>query len=249
MLLAINLPDVPGAPVEVLLFAALAAAAIAGGIAVISAKDPFISALSLLFNFVSLGVLYLMLDSAFVAVAQILVYAGAVVVLFLFVIAYLGDRRELPSTTVSFGILRPLGVGFAALSGIALAWLAIGTDYPSPAKLVKTANGFDFGSAQAIGEAFLTKYIWAFEVTSLVLLVAAIGGITLGLTGRARHDRLRKLINTRSTDQQRRWYEQRSKAGTLVGGAHASSGGGGGEPEEVGVLTGAAPTSDEGADA
>ena len=69
---------------------------------------------------------------------------------------------------------------------------------------------------------FLTKYLLAFEVTSLVLLVAAIGGIILGLTGRARHDRMRKLMHTRSADQQRRWYEERHRAGTAIGGAEAS---------------------------
>src|SRR5699024_7716092 len=123
-------------------------------------------------------------------------------------------------------------------AGIGLAWIAIAADYPSPAKLHKTANGFDFGSAQAIGEAFLTKYIWVFEVTSLVLLVAAIGGITLGLTGRARNERMRKIINTRSADQQRKWYEQRAKAGTLVGGANVSAS----DASAVGLVSGAAPT-------
>ena len=68
----------------------------------------------------------------------------------------------------------------------------------------KTRGGFDFGSPQAIGETFLTDYVLEFELTSLVLLVAAIGGIVLGLTGRARHERLRKLMQTRSADQQKR---------------------------------------------
>ena len=66
-------------------------------------------------------------------------------------------------------------------------------------------------SPQAIGETFLGDYVLPFEVTSLVLLVAAIGGIVLGLTGRARHDRLRKLMQTRSADQQKRIYEQQER--------------------------------------
>lgn len=247
--LAINLPNVPGAPVEYLLFAAFAAAAIIGGIAVITAKDPFVSALSLIFNFVSLGMLYLLLESSFVAVAQILVYAGAVVVLFLFVIAYLGDRRELLSATVSMPVLRPLGIGVAVLVGLGLAGLGIATKYPHAARLVKSPAGFSFGSTQAIGEMFLTKYTWVFEVTSLVLLVAAIGGITLGLTGRARHERMRKIMHTRSADQQRRWYDERSRAGTLVGGAHVTDAQRAATPVAAGAgagtMAGAAPAGDD----
>jgi NADH-quinone oxidoreductase subunit J len=200
-------PDIPGAPVEVLLFALFASLAIFGAVRVVTASDPFVSALSLLFNFVSLGALYLLLEQPFVAISQILVYAGAVVVLFLFVIAYLGDRRELAADAVRARLLRP----FAILASVAFAATLIGVvwsaDFPAVTKLSKTAAGYEFGSPQAIGEVFLTDYVLAFEVTSLVLLVAAIGGIVLGLTGRARHERLRKLMQTRSADQQKRLHE------------------------------------------
>ncbi|MCW2973649.1 MAG: NADH-ubiquinone/plastoquinone oxidoreductase chain 6 [Thermoleophilia bacterium] len=196
--------DVPGSIFEVALFALFALAAVIGAIVVVSASDPFVSALSLLLNFVSLGVLYLMLDQPFVALAQVLVYAGAVVVLFLFVIAYLGDRREVFSDrrraklVWPFALLTVLGLG-----GI-LVGVIIGSDFPDTvSKLADTAAGHDFGTPSAIGETFLTDYLLEFEVTSLVLLVAAIGGIVLGLTGRARHDRMRKLMQTRSADQQK----------------------------------------------
>ncbi len=201
--------DVPGAPVEVVLFALFATLAIAGAVLVVTASDPFVSALSLLFNFVSLGALYLVLEQNFVAISQILVYAGAVVVLFLFVIAYLGDRRELGEDASKARALRPFALLVAAVLGTVLAGVAWVARMPDAVELEPTGAGYAFGSPQAIGETFLGQYVLAFEVTSIVLLVAAIGGIVLGLTGRARHDRLRKLMQTRSADQQKKLHDQR----------------------------------------
>jgi NADH-quinone oxidoreductase subunit J len=202
-------PDIPGAPVEIVLFALFATLAIIGALRVVTATDPFTSALSLLLNFVSLGALYLLLGQEFVAVSQILVYAGAVVVLFLFVIAYLGDRRELASDAVRARALRPFAALLATGTALVLAGVAWRADLPTPvAEPADTAAGHAFGSAQAIGETFMAQYVLAFEVTSVVLLVAAIGGIVLGLTGRARHDRMRLLMQTRSADQQKKLHAQ-----------------------------------------
>lgn len=200
--------DLPGAPFEVLIFALFALMAIVGAIRVVTARDPFASALSLLLNFVALGTLYLMLDQPFVAIAQILVYAGAVVVLFLFVIAYLGDRRELLHRTDTAPWAMPLGIAAVLVLMGLLVGVVSNAKYPHLQSITdKTSAGFDFGSPSAIGQTFLTDYVFEFEVTSLVLLVAAIGGIVLGLTGRARHERLRKLMHTRSADQQKRVHE------------------------------------------
>lgn len=204
-------PDIPGAPVEVALFALFALLAIIGALRVVTASDPFTSALSLLFNFVSLGALYLMLEQPFVAISQILVYAGAVVVLFLFVISYLGDRRELVGDTTRGRALRPVAILGAVALAITLVGVVGYAAVPEAVELEETSAGFAFGSAQAIGESFLSKYVLAFEATSVVLLVAAIGGIVLGLTGRARHERLRKLMQTRSADQQKRLHEERER--------------------------------------
>lgn len=205
-------PELPGAPFEIALFAMFSLLAVFGALRVITASDPFVSALSLLFNFVSLGALYLLLDQPFVAISQILVYAGAVVVLFLFVIAYLGDRRELAQDAVRLRSLRPAAfIGAAGLSAM-LVGVIVAANFPGTTEVLEdTPAGHAFGSASAIGEVFLTEYVLAFEVTSLVLLVAAIGGIVLGLTGRARHERLRKLMQTRSADQQRRHYEEQER--------------------------------------
>ena len=79
---------------DIAVFFLAAAAAIATAVAVVAQKNPFVSALALLGNLVSLAVLMLLLEAQFVAIAQIIVYAGAVMVMFLFVIAYVGPRGE-----------------------------------------------------------------------------------------------------------------------------------------------------------
>jgi NADH-quinone oxidoreductase subunit J len=212
LLAAVDLPDIPGAPVEVLLFAGLALLAVLGAVLVISATDPFISALSLLLNFGSLGAMYLMLTSPFVAIAQVIVYAGAVVVLFLFVIAYLGDRREVLGAARRAQWVPPV----ALVAGLAMAGLLVGVavsaHYPEPARLTATSAGFAYGSAHAVGQFFLTDYVLEFEITSLVLLVAAIGGIVLGLTGRGRHNRLREQMGTESADEFKRTMRDRRRS-------------------------------------
>ena len=205
-------PEIPGAPVEVILFAGFAFLAIFGALRVVMASDPFISALSLLFNFVSLGALYLLLEQPFVAVAQILVYAGAVVVLFLFVIAYLGDRRELATEATRAPYMLPAGLVVSGVLAVILVIVSFAATMHEPVEqLARTSAEFVFGSPSAIGEVFMTRYVLAFEVTSFILLVAAIGGVVLGLTGRARVTRLRRVMQTRSSDQQRRDYEERER--------------------------------------
>lgn len=204
-LYALSAVTIPGGPVEVGLFVIMALAAIAGALSVILATDPFISALSLILNFAALGTLYLFAGSPFVALAQIIVYAGAVVVLFLFVMAYLGDRREILAEAKTFRSLPAFAGVIAAAFGGVLVYVALDASFPDlPRSFKSTDTQYAYGSAQAIGDLFLTKYTLVFEATSVVLLVAAVGGIVLGLTGRARHRKMRRLLGTRSADQQRR---------------------------------------------
>jgi len=160
-------------------------ACLGSAIAVISFRNPFFSALALIGNLASLAVLYLLLSAEFVAAAQVLVYAGAVVVMFLFVIAYFADRaepvgrRERPSWQAMAAVL----AGGAILTEIVVAiGLAAGHEL-SDTKQIEDS----FGSPAEIGRLFLTDHLLAFEITSIVLLVAAVGGVILG--GHARVDR------------------------------------------------------------
>jgi len=153
-------------------FACLASAA-----AVVSFSNPFYSALALIGNLGSLAVLYLLLSAEFVAAAQVLVYAGAVMVMFLFVIAYVGPRMETPwaggPTWQSVGAV--LAAASIFLEIIVAVSLKAGGRLAHSDHVNET-----FGTPGWIGRLFLTDHLLAFEITSIVLLIAAVGGVILG---------------------------------------------------------------------
>jgi NADH:ubiquinone oxidoreductase subunit 6 (subunit J) len=158
---------------------AAAAACLGTGVAVVSMTNPFYSAISLIGNLASLAVLYLLLAAEFLAAAQVLVYAGAVMVMFLFVVAYLGGRADAPWAGGP-PLLRTAAVVAASallVEIVVVLGLAWGDNLRDPAEVSDS-----FGSPGAIGELFLTDHLLAFEITSIVLLIAAIGGVVLGTT-------------------------------------------------------------------
>jgi NADH-quinone oxidoreductase subunit J len=150
--------------------------AIAGAIGVIASRNPFYSVLSLVFHLLSLAILFLLLQAQFVAAAQVVVYAGAVMVLYVFVVAYVGGTQEMPSPSGRRArVTAPLFVGalvvelFIAILGSGLH--AIDT---SGAKL-----GIGYGTPGQIGELLLRQFLLVFEVASFLLLVAAVGAVML----------------------------------------------------------------------
>ena len=156
---------------------AAGAACIGTGLLVVTRTNPFHSALALIGNLGSLAVLYLLLSAEFVAAAQILVYAGAVMVMFLFVIAYLGGKADAPWIGG-----RTWHQAAAALAGIAILVEVLVAISLSAGGTLKTEAELSrsFGSPEEIGRLFLTDHLLAFEITSIVLLVAAVGGVVLG---------------------------------------------------------------------
>jgi NADH-quinone oxidoreductase subunit J len=154
-----------------------ASALLSSGIAVVLFSNPFFSALALIVNLASLAVLYLVLTAEFVAAAQVLVYAGAIVVMFLFVIAYLGGRADAPwaggPTLQSVAAI--VAAGAIAVEVVVVVALKAG-DRLSQAAEIPAA----FGSPSEIGKLFLGPHLLAFEATSIILLVAAVGGVILG---------------------------------------------------------------------
>ncbi|MBD0349355.1 MAG: NADH-quinone oxidoreductase subunit J [Thermoleophilia bacterium] len=152
-------------------------ACLGSGVAVISFENPFYSAIALIGNLASLAVLYLLLNAEFVAAAQVLVYAGAVMVMFLFVIAYLGKRADAPwAGGPSIQTLAAaVAAGAILVEVIAVIGLASGDRLSDEASV-----GAAFGSPAEIGAVFLTDHLLAFEITSIVLLAAAVGGVILG---------------------------------------------------------------------
>jgi NADH:ubiquinone oxidoreductase subunit 6 (subunit J) len=160
-----------------------AVALVSTGVAVVLFSNPFYSALALIGNFASLAVLYLLLSAEFVAAAQVLVYAGAVMVMFLFVIGYLGGRADAPWAGGHRALrLGAIAVGIAILVEVVVALALESNGSLSSAAEITGA----FGSPAQIGELFLSDYLLAFEITSIILLVGAVGGVVLGSAARRR---------------------------------------------------------------
>ena len=158
------------------LFIGFSVLLVASSLLVILHKNPVTSALFLIAAFCSLAGLYLVLQAEFIGMVQIIVYAGAIMVLFLFVIMYLNLRRDV-ETGVQIAFRRGLGWFIGATlvgGGIALfgrPW-AIGPSSPEPI-------GPATGNTQALGILLYSRYLFPFEVTSMVLLVAMVGAIVI----------------------------------------------------------------------
>jgi NADH-quinone oxidoreductase subunit J len=148
--------------------------ALSGAIGVVTVRNPFYSVLSLVAHLISLAVLFLLLRAEFVAAAQVVVYAGAVMVLYVFVVAYVGGGEQ----SLGGAVLRVLGPLFALAVAIELCIAMLG----SALKGISTKGAHyvpGFGTPRSIGTLFLTKYLFPFEVASILLLVAAIGAVVL----------------------------------------------------------------------
>jgi NADH-quinone oxidoreductase subunit J len=182
--------------VSAVLFFIAAIGALVGAIGVVVLRNPFYSVLALVFHLLSLAALFLLLRAEFVAAAQVVVYAGAVMVLYVFVVAYVGGGEELATGSA----LRILGPLFALALALELCVAMLGS-------ALKGISGKGspfipgFGSPRHIGELFLTKYLFPFEVASLLLLVAAIGAVVLARRRRGlepREEMVRRFAGPRS---------------------------------------------------
>jgi NADH-quinone oxidoreductase subunit J len=159
-----------------IVFFIAAIGAIAGAIGVVALRNPFYSVLALVGHLLSLAALFLLLRAEFIAAAQVVVYAGAVMVLYLFVVSYIGGGAS--QLTPGGSQLR--GVAAAAVGAlfVELAIAVLGSGLQAiDSDGAPYVSGF--GSPAAIGEALLTKFLFPFEVASLLLLVAAVGAVVL----------------------------------------------------------------------
>ena len=160
---------------EVVFFVA-ALGAIAGAIGVVALRNPFFSVLALVFHLLSLAALFLLLRAEFVAAAQVVVYAGAVMVLYVFVVAYIGgEERPVRGPAPGVGAAAPLFAG-ALFVELCIATLGSGLKAIDSEGAPYTAG---FGAPGQIGELFLTRFLLPFEVASLLLLIAAVGAVIL----------------------------------------------------------------------
>jgi NADH-quinone oxidoreductase subunit J len=174
---------VPGDALSAVLFFIAAIGALTGAIGVVMLRNPFYSVLALVFHLISLAALFLLLRAEFVAAAQVVVYAGAVMVLYVFVVAYVGGGEEYESA----GALRVLGPLFAAGLAIELFFALLGTGL-SGIHGAGAHYATGFGTPNHIGRLFLTTYLFPFEVASLLLMVAAVGAVVLARRRRGLED-------------------------------------------------------------
>ena len=159
---------------ELILFLVLAAAAVSSAILMITRRNPVTSALFLVFNFFIIAVLYLFLRAQFIAIIQITVYAGAIMVLFLFVIMLLnlGDDKLLKWKLTS-------GKSVATLLGIALLIEILYFVLNFTSRSVMSPKSDSMGTVESIGKVLFNNYLFPFEMTSILLLAAIVGAIML----------------------------------------------------------------------
>jgi NADH-quinone oxidoreductase subunit J len=163
---------------ELVLFIVLGAIAIAAALGVIIARKAIYSALSLLVNFCSLAGLYLLLNAQFLAAAQVIVYAGAIVVLFLFVTMLLGEGEETANLksqitknylAIALAVVLFVEVGYVLVSGTLTG--TQGSDTPEAIA--------GMGNVQAIGKLLFTDYLLPFELAAVLLLIGIVGAVVL----------------------------------------------------------------------
>jgi NADH-quinone oxidoreductase subunit J len=157
------------------LFLVFGAVLVVSSLMVILHKNPIVSALFLVLAFVSLGAIYLTLRAEFIGMVQVIVYAGAIMVLFLFVIMYLNLKHDVETgVQIAFrrGLGWLLGAAVLALGGLLIARGGA----PGPGA---TPGPPLHGNTETIGLALYSRYLFPFEITSMVLLVAMVGAIVI----------------------------------------------------------------------
>jgi NADH-quinone oxidoreductase subunit J len=173
------------------LFFIAAIGVISGAVGVVVLRNPFYSVLALVGHLLSLAVLFLLLRAEFVAAIQVVIYAGAVMVLYVFVVAYVGDQTEpLGQRLRNPGAVgSQLRLGGAIVAGALLVELLIALLGTGLQAIDGKGAGYSpgpeaFGTPAYIGKMLLTRFLLAFEVASFLLLMAAVGGVVLA---RRRH--------------------------------------------------------------
>jgi len=185
-----------GFGVEMVIFSLLSAATLVGAVMTITRRNPVTAVMSLVFTFFGLAGLYATLDAHFLAVLQILVYAGAIMVLFIFVVMILNREEVSPISfrgigTRALGMLASL---YVVWLGVSVVWSERTTSAVLQGPAAAAAPGY--GSVATVGASLFRDFVFPFEAISLLLLVAIVGGVIVSRSAhqtelaeeRARHD-------------------------------------------------------------
>jgi len=165
--------------VDVGVFAAAAVIVLSGAIGVVLSANPVHAALSLVLTLFGVAVLFVAQGADFLAAVQVIVYAGAIVVLFLFVIMLIGVDRAEDVRHEPLRGQRPMAVilGLVALAEILL--LSRGSDWATGARSVAGTSSGPGTNVEKLAESIFTRYLFAFEITSVLLVIAVVGAVTL----------------------------------------------------------------------
>ncbi|MEO7273608.1 MAG: NADH-quinone oxidoreductase subunit J [Vicinamibacterales bacterium] len=164
---------------NVIAFYVFAAVTIAASLGVIGQRNPMHSVMLLITSFGALAGLYVILDAPFTAVTQIIVYAGAIMVLFLFVVMLLNVPREEPAAPSLGGRLGSGGIKAAALLSLLMGAELVWAIWSLPVSSFSPGHSGSVSSVANIGQVLFTKHAFAFEVTSILILVAMVGAVVL----------------------------------------------------------------------
>jgi NADH-quinone oxidoreductase subunit J len=198
--------------VSAVLFFIAAIGVITGAVGVVVLRDAFYCVLALVVHLVSLAVLFLLLRAEFVAAVQVVVYAGAVMVLYVFVVAYvggesdaLGERLRGPGPIGSGLRLGAAIIGGALLVELLIALLGTGLEAIQGHGAGYVPGPRTYGTPAYIGKLLLTRFLLAFEIASFLLLIAAVGGVVLarrrgGIGEEDEHEALTPLEMIRPAD-------------------------------------------------
>ncbi len=159
---------------EWILFLGLALVAVASAVGLLLSKNAIYAALNLVLNFVTVAIFYLILAAPFIALVQITVYAGAIMVLFLFVIMLLGAERMGAGTTLPWQ--RPLAFVLGGILVLEAIYAIVARVQSVPFSAIVAE---DYGSPAAVGALLYSDYLLPFEIISVLLLVALIGAVVL----------------------------------------------------------------------
>jgi NADH-quinone oxidoreductase subunit J len=164
-----------------LLFYLFAAAALAGSLLVVGQKNPVYSVLAIIGSFFGLSGLYVLLEAPFVAVVQIIIYAGAIMVLFLFVVMLLNvPREDAAEWDRSHPMYRPGPVRLGGLLALAMVFELVWALWRAPGGGTGIAEGVPaVSSVRELGRVLFTDYMFAFEVTSILIIAAMVGAVVL----------------------------------------------------------------------
>ncbi len=165
---------------DVAVFYIGAAVAVLASLLVVAQRNPMHSVMLLITSFGALAALYVLLDAPFTAVTQIIIYAGAIMVLFLFVVMLLNVPKEDPLPASASALLGPTGMRIAVLLSAALALeLVWAMSRMGPVWFSEGPSATSVSSVTMIGVALFTRHAFAFEATSILILVAMVGAVVL----------------------------------------------------------------------